>query len=84
MLINDPTVPRPIDVVTIRTETHSESNPLLRRRTINGYNVIGSASPCDRFLVNGERVAPALRCLRRNGFKLVCERRDLLVLRRVP
>lgn len=79
MLDYDPQLPRPIDVVTIRTE-----NNLLSRVKINGIGVIGSAKPCDRYLVNGEKIGPAIRCLERNGFSLVFEQHNLLVFRRVP
>jgi hypothetical protein len=76
----DTKIARPVDVVTIRTE----NNPFTQSVKINGVCVIGSAAPCDKFLVNGERVKPAVRCLLRNGFKLIAERRNVLVFRRVP
>lgn len=68
---------RPPDVVTIRTRR--DVHGVLR---INGVCVIGSAAPCTPFLVVGRRVGPAVRCLLRNGFILICVSRNVLVLRR--
>src|SRR5690606_9330403 len=52
---------RRLDVVFIRFERRQG------RRRITAVRVIGSARPCQRFLVVGERVGPASRCLLRNG-----------------
>jgi hypothetical protein len=60
------------DVVTIR---------FLDDR-ITGFGVIGSASPCDRFLVDGARVGTGLRCLLKNGFRIILLRSNVVVLRR--
>jgi hypothetical protein len=49
---------------------------------ITGFCVIGSAAPCDRFLVVGLRVSRAIRCLLRNGFIIIALRSNVIVLRR--
>jgi hypothetical protein len=49
---------------------------------ISGFSVIGSAAPCDRFLVVEARVGTALRCLLRNGFRIIILRSNVVVLRR--
>lgn len=68
---------RRLDVVFIRFERRQG------RRRITAVRVIGSARPCQRFLVVGERVGPASRCLLRNGFRLVRVRGNVLVFVRV-
>ncbi len=54
------------DVVTIRFRFDSR-----HRRIINGFCVIGSAQPCRSLLSVGLHLTPAVRCLLRNGFRLV-------------
>jgi len=50
---------------------------------ILGVCVIGSARPCERFLEVGQRVIPAIICLLENGFRVITERNDILVFRRM-
>ncbi len=60
------------DVVTIR---------FIDNR-ITGVCIIGSANPCDQFLRVGSTLIPAIHCLLRNGFVIITERSNVLVLRR--
>ncbi len=69
------------DVVVIlfrRTVVHG-----VRRRIIRDVSIIGSAAPCNRFLMIGRRVGPAARCLLNNGFQRVLSRDNVLVFIRV-
>jgi hypothetical protein len=49
---------------------------------ITGFCVIGTASPCNGFLVDGLRVSRAIRCLLANGFIIISSRSNVVVLRR--
>ncbi|WP_147512798.1 hypothetical protein [Brevibacillus massiliensis] len=51
----------------------------VRLRIIQAVRVIGSAFPCRRFLMIGNRVGPAQRCLLANGFRLVVSSRNVLI-----
>ncbi|MGG5254251.1 hypothetical protein ACQYAD_12215 [Neobacillus sp. SM06] len=66
-------IPRSPDVVTILWSR----NPLRPRsfRTIVDATVIGSASPCNRFLRSGQHYVDARDCLLANGFRLVSQQR---------
>jgi hypothetical protein len=64
------------DVVTIRTRR------TIKGRVISGVCVIGNA-PCGTELQTGRLLAPAIRCLRLNGFILICVFKGVFVLRRV-
>ncbi len=69
------------DVVVIlfrRTVVHG-----VRRRIIRDVSIIGSAAPCNRFLMIGRRVGPAARCLLNNRFQRVLSRDNVLVFIRV-
>jgi hypothetical protein len=69
----NPRIPRQPDLVLI-TWTR---NPLVpgSARTISAVRVIGSAKPCRSLLVPGAQLLPALRCLKRNGFAVVLQRK---------
>ena len=54
----------------------------VRRRIIRAVRIIGSAAPCNQFLMVGRRVGPAQRCLLNNGFRRVLSRDDVLVFTR--
>jgi hypothetical protein len=49
---------------------------------ITGFSIIGSGAPCEKFLEVGARVGTALRCLLRNGFRVITLRSNVVVLRR--
>ncbi|UUZ85441.1 hypothetical protein LJK88_19015 [Paenibacillus sp. P26] len=73
-------IPRPPDVVTLCFQR----NPFTGTRQITSISVIGSASPCRRVLVIGERLSSAVRCLLGHGFELICHTSDVWVFRRNP
>jgi hypothetical protein len=72
-MFNNVSIPRAPDVVTILWQR----NPLQPRssRTIVNTSVIGSASPCARFLRNGDRYVNARDCLLNNGFQIITNER---------
>jgi hypothetical protein len=72
-MFNNVSIPRAPDVVTILWQR----NPLQPRssRTIVNASVIGSASPCTRFLRNGVRYVNARDCLLNNGFQIITNER---------
>ncbi|MDF2680175.1 MAG: hypothetical protein K0R47_1365 [Brevibacillus sp.] len=55
----------------------------VRRRIIRDVSIIGSAAPCNQFLMIGRRVGPAARCLLDNEFQRVLSRDNVLVFIRV-
>lgn len=65
-------IPQPTNIVFL----YWEKNPLRPQsaRRIRNVSIVGNASPCVRFLVIGRRLQPALNCLQRNGFRVVCQR----------
>ncbi|KEO83890.1 hypothetical protein [Tumebacillus flagellatus] len=69
---------RRVDIVTITFR-----RTIKRGRRITSVTVIGNARQCDRFLQVGERVEPAVRCLRDAGFVLLRSRNNTLVFIRV-
>lgn len=66
------------DLVTIRFRLTNIRVPI-----ITGFCVIGSASPCRNLLVINGSVRRVARCLRRNGFILICSRGNSLLYRRI-
>ncbi|MGF7032072.1 hypothetical protein J2T17_002991 [Paenibacillus mucilaginosus] len=74
-----PRIPQPPDVVTLSVVR----NPLTGRRIINGSSVIGSAAPCAALIAPGSRLAPAVRCLVRSGFRLIARTQGIWVFRRI-
>jgi hypothetical protein len=68
-----PLIPRPADLVLV-TWQRNPLHPHSRRRIV-AVRVIGSASPCVRFLAPGLRLSTAIRCLLNNGFRIVCSKK---------
>jgi hypothetical protein len=69
-------MPCQIDTVTIKFGCQN-CNFIIKNVTI-----VGSAAPCNSFLVVGKRVAPARRCLLKNGFVLVSNCKQVYVFKR--
>lgn len=63
------------DVVTLRVARSLRTG----RVFITGASVIGSA-PCSSTRETGDSVGPAIRCLCRNGFRVVCVAPNVIVL----
>ncbi|WML44729.1 hypothetical protein [Neobacillus sp. PS3-40] len=70
---NNVSIPRPPDIVTVLWVR----NPLQPRsfRTIVDASIVGRATPCTRFLGNGDRFVDARDCLLNNGFQIISRQR---------
>lgn len=71
------TIPRASDLVLIAWSR----NPLKPKSPlrITAVRVIGSAKPCGPFLRTNGLLIRAIKCLKKNGFKIVCARRTTAV-----
>lgn len=70
-------IPRQPDLVLISWTR----NPLVPNssRRITAVRVIGSADPCQKFLKEGTLLVFALKCLKKNGFKVIISRNTTAV-----
>ena len=66
-------IPKQPDIVFVFWEKNPLRPESLRR--IQKVSIVGTASPCARFLIPGKALFRARRCLLQNGFVIVCQRR---------
>jgi hypothetical protein len=66
-------IPREPDLVLVSWTR----NPLMpgSLRRVSAFRAIGSARPCVRFLRKGASLSAAVNCLKRNGFRVVCNKK---------